>query len=112
MIAIALSASVAACAPQSPEETPAAAAEEIEISRADTLEISLRTDGSLLMGGEQMTVDELGDRLGNMDPAPTLTVRAGIGVSYGKVEDLLNDLGDVLLPQQVARVAFIHKTGN
>ena len=112
LIAIALLATVAACGQQSPEEAPAAAA--AEISRTDTLAISLRNDGSVLLGGDEMTADELGNRLGDMDPLPTLTIRVDTEISYGRVEDFLKDLREreVLVPGQVAGVTFVHKTRN
>ena len=113
LIAIALLATVAACVQQSPGEAPAAA-DQAEISRTDTLAISLRNDGSVLLGGDEMTADELGNRLGDMDPLPTLTVRVDTEVSYGRVEDFLKDLREreVLVSGQVAGVTFVHETRN
>lgn len=109
-LVLATLASIVACGPQSPNEAPAEDADLREISRTDTVRISLLNDGRMLFGEEEMTADELGKRLEESDPAPTLTVWADTEVSYGDVQDLLQDLREVLIPGQVVGVTDVNVT--
>lgn len=103
-------ASIVACGPQPPDDAQAEEADPREISRTDTVRISLLNDGRLLFGEEETTADALGQRLRESDPAPTLTVWADTEVTYGDVRDLLQDLREVLIPGQVAGAAFLGVT--